>query len=182
MKMPDGHVEVHPMDETKFKNWISGIYYRCYEQLLSEDDLNKIVRILTSQAEHGSRIPRHRLDVRVRGYNKNKNNNYDDNDNDGDAVGNAGDVGIYSELMEDFDAIYYDLTNKKWEAIKITPEGWEIDPHPPYLFRRFGGELPQVHPDRNYEPNILNQFFDLWNLKPELQGDAKDTSQIQACY
>jgi len=46
MKMPDGHVEVHPMDESKFKNWISAIYYNEYEKLLSEDDIKKIVRIL----------------------------------------------------------------------------------------------------------------------------------------
>ena len=32
MKMPDGHVEVHPMDEAKFKNWISNIYYNKYAE------------------------------------------------------------------------------------------------------------------------------------------------------
>ena len=70
--------------------------------------------------------------------------------------------------MEDFDAIYYDLTNKKWQAIKITPEGWELDKHPPFLFRRFGGEVPQVYPDRNYEPDVLDTWIaDALNLKPE---------------
>ena len=124
--------------------------------MLNDDDLKKIVRILTARAEFDGNIPRRSLDIRVRGYNEaqyNKNNNNDDNN----GVDSVSCVGSFGELVEDFDAIYYDLTNKKWEAIKITPEGWEIDRHPPFLFRRFGGEAPQAYPDRNYEPDVLDE-------------------------
>ena len=169
MRMSDGHVEVHPMDESRFKNWISGIFYNTQDELLNDDDLKKIVRILTARAEFDDNIPRRSLDIRVRGYNEaeyNKNNN----DCDNSSVGSGGSFG---ELVEDFDAIYYDLTNKKWEAIKITPEGWEIDKHPPFLFRRFGGEAPQVYPDRNYEPDVLDKWVDSLNLKPEYAETQK---------
>jgi hypothetical protein len=175
MRMSDGHVEVHPMDESRFKNWISGIFYNTHDELLNDDDLKKIVRILTARAEFDDNIPRRSLDIRVRGYNEaeyNKNNN----DCDNSCVGS---VGSFGELVEDFDAIYYDLTNKKWEAIKITAEGWEIDKHPPFLFRRFGGEAPQGYPDRNYEPDVLDKWVDLLNLKPEYAETQKIVVKVK---
>lgn len=124
----DGHIEVHPMDEQRFKNWISGIYYERNNDLLSEEDLKKIVRILTAKAEFpSSGVSRHRLDVRVRGYNKKQEEQFQNDDSedseDGGGVGSVGYVGSNGEITEDFDAIYYDLTNKRWEAVKITPEG-----------------------------------------------------------
>ena len=162
------HIEIHPMDEQRFRNWISGIYYQECDDLLAEDDLKKIIRILTARAEFDSSISRHRLDVRVRGYSRKQvelfQNGYDDGT---DGVGNVGCVGGNGEITENFDAIYYDLTNKKWESIKITPQGWDIDRTPPILFRRYGSELPQPYPDRDYEPDVLDKFLDLLNLKPE---------------
>jgi desulfoferrodoxin (superoxide reductase-like protein) len=174
----NGHVEVHPMDEQHFKNWISGIYYQRNDDLLSEEDLKKIVRILKAKAEFPSNgISRHRLDVRVRGYNKRQEEEKRFQDEyDNDSVGSDGGVNSSSvgcvgssndEITENFDAIYYDLTNKRWEAVKVTPEGWEIDKHPPILFRRYGSERPQPYPDRNYEPDIFDRFLDLVNLKTE---------------
>ena len=140
MKMLDGHVEVHPMDESKFKNWISNIYFNKYQKLLNDEDLKKIVRILTAKADSDGSIPIRKLDIRVRGYNEAEYKSKGAGDyygGDNDSVDSVGNVGSFGELVEDFDAIYYDLTNKKWEAIKITSEGWEIDKHPPFLFRRF---------------------------------------------
>lgn len=183
MKMPsDGHVEVHPMDESKFKNWISGIYYSTCDELLNDDDLKKIVRILTAKADFDGNIPRRKLDLRVRGYNTKEYNNSSDaenGDNNNNNNNGVGSVGSFGELVEDFDAIYYDLTNKKWEAIKITPEGWEIDKHPPFLFRRFGGEAPQVYPDRNYEFNVLDKWVDLLNLKPDYADSQKIVVKVK---
>jgi hypothetical protein len=171
MRMRDGHVEVHPMDEQRFKNWISGIYYNVKRDLLSEDDLKKIVRILISRAEFDENIRRHRLDVRVRGYNKQQEEKFSQDSQED--VGTVGYVGGMGETTENFEAIYYDLTNKKWETIKITPEGWDIDNNPPILFRRYGSELPQPYPDRNYDPDVLDKFPDLINLKPEYKETQK---------
>jgi hypothetical protein len=166
----NGHVEVHPMDERRFRNWICGIYYKENDDLLSDEDSRKIVNILTAEAEFNPSIRRHRLDVRVRGYHRKQDEQLSQNDGDDDnddSIGSVGYVGRNGEITEDFDSIYYDLTNKRWEAIKITSEGWEIDKTPPILFRRYGSELSQPYPDRNYEPDILDKFLDLLNLKPE---------------
>jgi hypothetical protein len=185
MKMLDGHVEVHPMDESKFKNWISAVYYAEHGKLLSDEDLKRIVRILLAQAEHDSSIPRYRLDVRVRGYNTRQEEGQvyaskkEEDDNSTTTVGTVGNVGIFGELMEDFDVIFYDLTNSKWEAIRISAKGWEIDKHPPFVFRRYGGELPQVYPDRDYTPDILDQYFELWNFKPEYKEMQKLLQKVK---
>ena len=187
MKVND-HVEVQPMEERRFKNWISGIYYKECNDLLADDDLRKIVRILTAKAEFDPTVPRRSLDVRVRGYSKKQEEgeeaeqlfeNGGGNGHDDYAVSNVSNVWRNGEIVEDFDAIYYDLTNPKWEAIKITTEGWEIDKQPPILFRRFGGELPQLYPDRNYdEPTtVLDEFLDLINLKPDRKEEQKKVTK-----
>lgn len=166
MKMKDGHVEIHPMDENRFKNWISAMYYNTKRELLSEEDLKKIVRILTARAETDEDIKKHRLDVRVRGYSKQQEEQFSQG-SEQDNVGNVVASGGMGEMTENFDAIYYDLTNRKWDAIKITPEGWEIDKNPPILFRRYGSERAQPYPDRNYRPDTFDEFLNLLNLKSE---------------
>jgi hypothetical protein len=40
---------------------------------------------------------------------------------------------------------YYDLTNKNWEFIKITPDGWEVTKDL-ILFHRYNNQLAQVYP------------------------------------
>lgn len=40
------------------------------------------------------------------------------------------------------DAIWYDLCDSKWRAIKITEEGWEIVNEPPIIFKRYRHQQP----------------------------------------
>ena len=61
--------------------------------------------------------------------------------------------------------IYYDLTNKEWEAIKITPKGWTIE-KAPIIFRRHNAQ-PQVHPSKEYPADIFDRFINLLNVKGE---------------
>lgn len=63
---------------------------------------------------------------------------------------------------------YYDLTNPKWEVIKITSEGWDLvkDNIIP-LFKRYENNYsPQVYPTKNND-NITywNRFLKLFNLE-----------------
>lgn len=58
-------------------------------------------------------------------------------------------------------AIWYDLTNEKWQAIKITREGWEVIDNPPILFKRYNHQQPQVMPSRNGNVNKIEQFVNL---------------------
>jgi hypothetical protein len=68
---------------------------------------------------------------------------------------------------KDSDGIIYDLTNKKWQCVKITKEGWQIvNETPVLLFMRYS-QTPQVEPSRQYEPDILDKFLQLVNLKRE---------------
>lgn len=68
--------------------------------------------------------------------------------------------------------IYYDLTNLKWQYIKITNHQWDLvgnnnsNISPATLFVRYN-QAPQVLPDRNYEPDIFDKFLTLTNLKDE---------------
>ena len=61
---------------------------------------------------------------------------------------------------------FYDLTNDQWELIEITSDGWRVTRNST-IFRRFKHQLPQVFPDANYPPDVMEQFMDLLNVKKE---------------
>ena len=46
-------------------------------------------------------------------------------------------------------AIYYDLADASWNAIRIAPDGWSLCDSPPILFRRYAHQRPQVQPSRD---------------------------------
>jgi hypothetical protein len=64
-------------------------------------------------------------------------------------------------------AFFYDLTNPKWQCIKITKQDWElVDKTPVPLFTRYN-QTPQVQPSRDYESDIFDRFMNLTNIKNE---------------
>jgi hypothetical protein len=63
------------------------------------------------------------------------------------------------------DAICYDLSDETWRYVKITKDGWQIkDDDSSILFVRHN-QVAQVLPDKNYEPDILDKFIGLTNVK-----------------
>jgi hypothetical protein len=58
-------------------------------------------------------------------------------------------------------ALWYDLSDAAWRAVRITPKGWRIVNDPPPLFRRYGHQRPQVGPIRG---GTLDPLLDLLNL------------------
>lgn len=54
--------------------------------------------------------------------------------------------------------IWYDLANSKWEAIKMSKDGWNVVSKPPILFKRYSHQDAQVYPssDRGDASLILN--------------------------
>jgi hypothetical protein len=61
--------------------------------------------------------------------------------------------------------ICYDLSDEKWQFIKISQHNWELmDNTPCPMFIRYN-QTSQVEPDRNYEHNIFDRFLKLTNLK-----------------
>lgn len=43
-------------------------------------------------------------------------------------------------------AVYYDLADSAWRAVRIDANGWQLIDEPPILFRRYAHQLPQVLP------------------------------------
>jgi putative DNA primase/helicase len=63
--------------------------------------------------------------------------------------------------------IFYDLTNEKWQCVRITREYWQLlDEAPSTMFMRYN-QTSQVQPDCSYEPDIFERFLELTNLKKE---------------
>ncbi len=63
--------------------------------------------------------------------------------------------------------LYYDLTNLKWEIVKITSEGWDVIKNNdiPIFYRYENNCIPQVYPSKNYDKEIFNKFLKLFNLE-----------------
>ena len=60
------------------------------------------------------------------------------------------------------DEILYDLTNKDWEFVRITPEGWSIEKsstNTTPVFKRYRNQLAQVYPSKQYASDIFDQFM-----------------------
>ncbi len=60
-------------------------------------------------------------------------------------------------------ALWCDLSNEKWEAVKITATGWSIEKNPPILFRRYAHQKAQVTPVANGDIFALLPFVNLAN-------------------
>jgi hypothetical protein len=52
-------------------------------------------------------------------------------------------------------AIWYDLCDAEWRAVRIDASGWEVVDHPPPLFRRYSHMAPQAVPVRGSDPKKL---------------------------
>jgi hypothetical protein len=86
------------------------------------------------------------------------------------------------DIAEDPYTIYYDLTNKDWQAVKITAtesncneRTWTIG-YSPVIFRRYSNQQPQVYPCREYSSDIFDRFMELINIKDE------DNKLLLKCY
>jgi hypothetical protein len=67
--------------------------------------------------------------------------------------------------------IYYDMTDEKWQSIKISEDNWELLSHTPApLFIRYN-QIPQANPDRSYVNGIFDRFLELTNLTEDEIGN-----------
>ena len=112
------HIECVPFESNRFKNIIRKEYFDEEKQIISEDKLNGILKLIESQLMYNNEdIKKTELNLRVAKI-------------DGDG------------------SFYYDLTNSKWEIIKITTEGWNIIKNNEIpIFKRYDNNCsPQVYP------------------------------------
>jgi len=71
---------------------------------------------------------------------------------------------LYNRVAWHEEAIWYDLTDPTWRAVRITPSGWEIVDDPPILFRRHKHQVPQVEPVRGGD---VHRFLEFVNVRSE---------------
>lgn len=64
--------------------------------------------------------------------------------------------------------IWYDLSNKNWQAVKITPLGWEVVNHPPKLFYRYNHQKEQIKPSRKGNVKKFLEFVNIQNKNHEI--------------
>ncbi len=58
-------------------------------------------------------------------------------------------------------AVYLDLADSTWRAVRVTPNGWSVIADPPVKFRRAAGMLPLPAPEPG---GSLNELRDLLNV------------------
>jgi len=70
---------------------------------------------------------------------------------------------IFNRVGQYHDVIFYDLSDERWQVVKITKDGWDIVSNPPILFRRYGHQKPQMLPSKNGDIKLLLPFLNLKN-------------------
>ncbi|WP_458746022.1 bifunctional DNA primase/polymerase [Candidatus Nitrosocosmicus sp. T] len=128
------HTETLPIDSSRFQ---SLILKECFEndiKKINKDKIKYIVEIIKSRKEFNTNIAKNTLNLRV---------------------ARGGDTNFY---------YYYDLTNAKWEVIKISSEGWDVVSDNKPIFRRYKNSSEQVYPKRQYSDDCIERFLKLINL------------------
>jgi DNA primase len=72
-------------------------------------------------------------------------------------------IPVYGRLALHEGCIYVDLSNDKWEVVKISAQGWEILANSPVKFRRTNGMQPLARPVAG---GRLDELLDYINVKP----------------
>jgi hypothetical protein len=77
------------------------------------------------------------------------------------AVFDGPEIKLNLRVAEHEGALWYDLANKAWQAVKITPDGWEIVDNPPILFRRYKNTAAQVLSKPGGKLDLLKKYVNL---------------------
>lgn len=136
--MINDHYQTLPINSTKFKRYLSKLYYDNYEgRIANTESINSAVLHLEAKAFYeGQTIPLH---LRVAWSNPDTTN-----------------------------TIYYDMSDAKNRCVKITPDGWNIvNNQIEVLIRKYNHLSPQVEPtlssvlDSNdgMDSKMFDEFF-----------------------
>jgi hypothetical protein len=75
---------------------------------------------------------------------------------------------LFTRFARIDDAIYYDLCDPEWRAIKITKNGWSVVSELPIVFKRQSHQAEQVVPQRDDKCRV-SDIFDFINITDEKQ-------------
>ncbi len=76
--------------------------------------------------------------------------------------GNKEAIPLSNRVAKIDNTFWYSLSNSKWQAVKITEDGWSVEDNPPILFNRFRHQIAQVEPKSN---GNIYKIFDYINIK-----------------
>ena len=74
-------------------------------------------------------------------------------------------VKLNTRVAEYDGAFWYDLTNKSWQAVKTTTEGWEVVDNPPLIFERHNHQSPQVMPIKGGDIRKILNYVNIKEYK-----------------
>ena len=77
-------------------------------------------------------------------------------------------IKLHNRVAWHNDNLWYDLTNEKWQSIKISNDGWEIIDKPPIIFKRHKHQQSQVMPVRNGDIKIFLNYINVTNSEHRL--------------
>lgn len=64
--------------------------------------------------------------------------------------------------------LWYDLTNKDWQVVRINEDGWEIIDTPPIIFKRYPHHKEQVMPIKDGDVKIFLNYINVANPEHRL--------------
>jgi hypothetical protein len=82
---------------------------------------------------------------------------------------NVKDLELRTSKNPEDNSICYDLTNKQWQLVKVTEQGWSVEESAdmPIMFTRYANQIAQVTPAEKYSVDILDRFLNLLNIKDD---------------
>ena len=70
---------------------------------------------------------------------------------------------VFVRVAECNGNIYIDMVNDNWQAIEVTPYGWQVINNPPVKFKRANGMLPLPCPKQGGSLELLKEFINISN-------------------
>lgn len=80
---------------------------------------------------------------------------------EGRAINECPEHKLYNRIAQTPDAIWYDLGDAQFRAVRVTREGWSVVTDVPLLFRRFSHLAPQVEPTRGGSVDEVLKFVNV---------------------
>jgi hypothetical protein len=145
------HIETVAMKSSRFRNWLCRIFYKSEGKILTSENVTNVISVLKARAEFDSSPEEDAKSLNLR----------------------------VSSRPEEPNAIYYDLTNKNWDFVRITPKGWNVAQSSkitPIIFKRHPSQQPQVDPAKDHPADIFGRFMNLVNIK------SQDNQLLLKCY
>jgi hypothetical protein len=76
-------------------------------------------------------------------------------------------IALSNRLAEQDGAVYIDLCDERWRAVRVTADGWTVLDKPPVMFRRYAHQQALPEPERGGDLSALRPFLNLRNQQDQ---------------